>query len=326
MDLVTGGSGFIGTHLVKELLRRGREVRVYDLRPFSAGDCGWAPTDFVQADILDSDSLHQAMRGCRNVFHLAAIPHLWSRDSRIFDRVNRQGTETVVRVAKSSAIERFIYTGTESVLVPRNPMGPVGEDAQPVLREMIGPYCRSKCLAEQAVFGALRKGLNGIVVSPTLPLGPGDHSLTPPSRMILSFLQGKLPAFLDCALNFVDVRDAAVGHLLACEKGKVGQRYLLAGHNVTLAEFFRKLSRISGCPAPRFQVPYAVALGWSYVEEFFGKVTGRVPLSSVTGVRLCRRSLIFDGGNSWRELGHQPRPLEESLSEAVAWFRKRDGW
>jgi dihydroflavonol-4-reductase len=222
-----------------------------------------------------------------------------------------------------ATVRMLVYTGTETILAPRRHHGPIREETQSALRDMIGPYCRSKFLAQQAVLQAARSGLPALVVVPTLPIGPGDRNLTPPGRMISDFLQGKIPGYIDCTLNFVDVRDAALGHVFAAENGEPGRRYILSGHNLTLAEFFCYLSRESSRPPPRHRVPYVVALAWSCVEEWMGKLTGRTPQSSVTGVRLCRRSLAFDGTRTWQLLGHSPRPVEESIRDAVLWHQRR---
>ena len=322
MDLVIGGSGFIGSHIVNELMHRGNTVRVYDRAPFPS-DEAISPTEMVEGDILDFHKLSDAMEGCDRVFHLAAIPQLWHRDLEIFDAINRQGTENVIQAAKNTQIKQLIYTSTESILVPRNHEGLITEETQPHLGDMIGPYCRSKFLAEQAVFRCISEGFPALVISPTLPIGQGDRNLTPPAQMILNFLQGKIPAYIDCIMNYVDVKDAALGHLLAAEKGRIGRRYILAGHNVTLEEFFSLLGRVINRPAPKYRIPHAVALAFSYVDEFIGKMNGRTPRSSVTGVKLCKRSLAFDGSKTWQHLGHSPRPLEESIREAVSWHLQR---
>lgn len=322
MDLVIGGSGFIGSHLVKELVSRGKEVRVYDRHPFPP-DGEARPHDMIQGNILDFEKLSAAFKGCDTVFHLAAIPQLWHRSHKIFDQVNRQGTENVIQAAKRATVNQLIYTSTESILAPRDHEGHITEETQPSLSDMIGPYCRSKFLAEQAVFKVIEEGFPAVVVSPTMPIGPGDRNLTPPGRMVLNLLKGKIPAYIRCTLNFVDVRDVALGHLLAAEKGRTERRYILSGHNINLCDFFSLLSKEIGRPAPKYKIPYPVALAWSYVEEFVGKLTGRTPNSSVTGVKLCKRSLAFDGTKTWRILGHAPRPLEESIHDAVAWYQKR---
>ena len=321
MNLVIGGSGFIGAHLVRELIRNGEQVRVLDRDPFPV-DVPEQPEETVQGDILRTDDLFQAMQGCTTVYHLAGIPMLWARNERVFEQVNHQGTVNVLQAARKANIGRLVFTSTESILAPTHGNEPVTETADPQLEDMLGPYCRSKFLAEQAVFQAAREGLHAIVVCPTLPIGPGDRNLTPPGQMIRDFLQRKIPGYLDCTLNFADVRDMAIWHRLAARKGEPGRRYILSGHNLSIHDFFQHLSRESDLPCPRLKVPYAVALTWSYVEHYFSRLTGKKPKSSVTGVKLCRRSMAFDGSWTWKTLGHYPRPLEESIRQAVAWHRR----
>lgn len=320
MNLVIGGSGFIGSHLVQELVLRQEQVRVLDRDPFPA-DIEYRPDEMVQGDILTPGDLLSSMEGCTTVYHLAGTPQLWSRDVTVFDRLNRQGTENVIQAARQADIKRLVFTSTESILAPTHGNEPVTEKARPRLEDMLGPYCRSKFLAEQAVFKAAAEGLNAVVVCPTLPIGPGDRNLTPPGQMVTDFLRGKIPGYLDCMLNFADVRDMAVWHRLAAKHGEPGRRYILSGYNLSIYDFFQHLSRESGRPCPKLKVPYSVALAWSYVEHCFGLITGRKPKSSITGVKLCKRSLAFDGAWTWKNLGHQPRPLEESIRDTVSWHR-----
>lgn len=322
MDIVVGGSGLIGHHLVKELMRRGREVRVFDLHPFPR-DEKIAPSETITGNILDSRALYNAVKGCERVFHLAANPYLWDQNPEVFNQVNYQGTKNVIEAAKQAHVQRLIYTSTESILAPRHHKGLITEETQASLDDMIGPYCRAKFLAEQSVFQLAKEGFPAVVVCPTMPIGPGDWNLTPPGRMISRFLRGKIPGYIDCTLNFVDVRDAALGHYLAAEKGEPGRRYILSGHNLTLNELFSLLSQVSGIPAPRLKVPYFVALIGSYIEEWTCKLTGKMPQSSVTGVKLCRRSLGFNGSKTWHLLGHTPRPIEESIRDAVRWHQEQ---
>jgi dihydroflavonol-4-reductase len=296
MYIVIGGSGFIGSHLVKELTRLGHKVRVFDIRHYP-NDEEMAPPEMVIGNILDIKALSSAMEECDTVFHLAANPQLWDKNPENFDQVNHQGTKNVLQVAKKTNIKRLIYTSTESILAKRSWRGPITEETQPVMSELIGPYCRSKFMAEKAVFNEAEKGFPAIVVCPTMPIGPGDRNLTPPGRMIVNFLK------------------------LAAEKGQTNRRYILSGHNLTLAEFFSYLSLASGRPAPKIRIPYVVALAWSYIEEYLGKLFGRQPQSSVTGVKLCRRSLSFNGSRTRQQLGYTPRPIGESVRDAVEWHK-----
>lgn len=326
MDLVIGGSGFIGAHLVRMLKERGRKVRVFDLAPFPA-DEPERPDEIVLGDIEDAPVLEDVVCGCEVVYHLAANPNLWSRNPKVFDRINRQGTANVLHAVRKAGTQKLIYTSTESILVPettpKDHGGLVTEDVRVDISDMMGPYCRSKFLAEKLVFEETEKGLPAIVVNPTMPLGPGDRNLTPPGRMIRDFLQGKIRGYMDCTLNFVDVRDAALGHILAAECGEVGRRHILAGHNLHLREFFGLLAEHCDTKAPTFQVPYALALNFSRLEEAWGRLTGRTPMSSVTGVKLCKRGMAFDSSATWQRLGkHTPLPIAQTIADAVAWHKK----
>ncbi len=322
MDVVIGGSGFIGCHLVRLLLERGRRVRVADRAPFPE-DEPRPPDEFARVDITEPDGLGEAVAGAEVVYHLAANPDLWARDPSVFDRVNRQGTENVMAAVRARGVPRLVYTSTESILTPRGHRGPITEEVRARVDDMIGPYCRSKFLAEQAVFRLAEEGYPAVVVNPTMPMGPGDRNLTPPARMLRDFLSGRIRGYVDCTLNFVDVRDAALGHLLAAEHGLPGRRYILAGHDVSVRDLLARVGAMCGMAPPSLRVPYALALGFAHAEEAWGRLTGRRPMSSVTGVKLCRRSMAFDGSRTWRDLGgHVPRPLEASLADAVEWHRK----
>lgn len=329
-DLVTGGSGFIGCHLARLLVQSGRRVRVLDRAPFPADEPA-QPHEVHLGDITDPRAVARAVDGAQRVFHLAGLPILWSRDPDIFDRVNRGGTETVLEQARLAGVERFVHTSTESILTPRDRHQglrsagrscrvAITEDVLVTEADQLGPYCLSKFRAEQAVFRAAAQGFPAVVVNPTMPMGPGDRGPSPPGRMLRDFLSGGIGGYIDSVLNFVSVHDAALGHILAAEHGQPGRRYILAGHNLSILRLFELAGAMSGIRPPRMRVPLTLALGFAHAEEFWGRLTGRQPMSSVTGIRLCQRSMAFDGSRTWRELGgHTPRPLEESLREAVDW-------
>jgi dihydroflavonol-4-reductase len=188
---------------------------------------------------------------------------------------------------------------------------------------MIGPYCRSKFLAERCVLKLAKSGFPAVIVNPTMPIGPCDRNLTPPGQMIRDFLLGKIKGYMDGSLNIVDVRDVAAGHLLAMQKGISGRRYILGGTNLSVKDFFDRLAALSGCPAPHFKIPYFMALAFAYIEEAYANLSGRRPLSSVTGIRLLRRSLIFDSTRTWRQLGHTCYPVDETLKNTVFWHRQK---
>lgn len=322
--LVTGGSGFIGRHLVGLLRGRGERVRVFDLR--QPGQPDEAGIEFLQGDIADAAAVDRAVAGAGCVFHLAANPNLWARDPGDFKRVNLQGTLNVLAAAERHRPQRVVYTSTESILAGlrhRAAGGMIDETVALGVADMPGPYCRSKFLAEQAALKAARGGLPVVVVNPTLPVGPGDCLMTPPSRMLVDFLNGHTPAYLETALNIIDVRDAALGHLLAAERGRPGQRYILGGENVTMTALLALLEEVSGRPMPRRRVPYWLAYAYAALDEFVAdRVTGRPPRAPLAGVRLARDAMRFDNSLALAELGLEPRPLRDSLTDAIAWFQR----
>lgn len=326
MNLVTGGAGFIGSHLVAALLAEGEEVRVLE-RP--GADVGHLPLDRVEvvsADIRDHAALVRATRNCRQVYHLAADPNLWRRDVREFDAVNYHGAMNTIRAALDNGAERVLHTSTESILTPTGFNGGPVEQLELKESDIIGPYCMSKFRADTAVRQLAAAGAPVVLVCPTLPIGPGDRLLTPPTRMALAFCRGELPAYLNCRFNLVDARDVATGMIAAMRKGKPDRRYLLGGHNYQLADWLGVLGEQTGRSLPRWTVPYSVAMTVAYCSERWARhVTGRTPLATVTGVRLTRRSMFFDPAPTHKELGLAVRPAQESARDAVAWYRSL-GW
>ena len=263
------------------------------------------------------------MADVRHVYHLAGIAKLWSRDRSDFDRVNAGGTAIVMRVAAERRVERVVHCSTEAILLPkRHDTGAlIDETVRPKLSDMPGPYTRSKLAAEQAVFAALQSGLNALIVNPTVPIGPGDRNFTPPAAMLSMFLNGQSPAYLDCVLNLVDVRDVAAGMVLAAERGRAGERYILGGENVALRDLLILLERISARPMPKRAVPGWLALASATVTEWVADVlTKRTPAATLESVRLALRSGPFDSKKARSELGYAPRPLQETLADAVAWL------
>jgi dihydroflavonol-4-reductase len=324
--LVTGGAGFIGSHLVRLLVDRGEMVRVLE-RPGAAVD--HLPLDkveMVRADIRDRPAVDKAVRLCREVYHLAANPNLWTQKRGSFSEVNFRGTVNVLTAAWEAGAKRILHTSTESILTCTRQRGAIGRDQQVRLNDTVGPYCRSKLLAERHAMALARAGAPVVVVNPTLPVGPGDRGRSPPTQMILDFCRGKRHEYLDAGLNLIDVRDVAWGMVLAQERGVPGRRYLLGHENLSIREVFRLLAGLTGLPEPRCKVPYAMALAAAYVSEWIADVvTHKMPVATVTGVKLTRRVMHFDAGPSLAELGLRPRPVSESLREAVQWFREA-GW
>jgi dihydroflavonol-4-reductase len=324
--LVTGGAGFIGSHLVQRLLERGAEIRVLEHPRAAVEHLPLDRVELVRADIRDQQAVDRAVRGCIEVYHLAANPHLWTQRRGDFRQVNYQGTIHVLEAALAAGARRVLHTSTESILTRVRQTRPIAEDQHVTLRDVIGPYCRSKYLAERYAFRLARAGAPVVIVNPTLPVGPGDRGRSPPTQMILDFCRGKRREYLDAELNLIDVRDVALGMALAIERGRPGRRYLLGHDNISIRGLFAMLAHLTGLREPRWRVPYPVALAAAYVSELFADViTQRAPAATVTGVKLTRRHMHFDARRSLDELGLYPRPVQESLADAIAWFRSV-GW
>jgi dihydroflavonol-4-reductase len=320
--LVTGGCGFIGRHVVDALLAAGHEVAVLDP---AEGKALPAAAQHHRGSILDEPALQSAMAGRQWVFHLAALAHLWIPDKRDYQRINVEGTRRVLAAVRSAGVQRLVHTSTEAVLAATaDDFGRIDGSRAPLLAGQPGPYSRSKCEAELLALAAARDGLPIVIASPTAPLGPGDLRLTAPTQMLLDFLNGRHPAYLDCLLNLVDVRDVAAGHLLAAERGRVGARYLLAGRNLRLADLLARLQELSGRPMPRRRIPYWLA--WTAAalsEQVADRVTHRAPAATLNGVRLVRRPLAYAASLAQAELGWRARALSETLADAVADLQAR---
>ncbi len=302
------------------MLDRGHRVRILDIE--DAPDLR-AHAEVIQGSILDSHQFARALRGADRLYHLAGNPDLWTPRRSLFDEVNRAGTEMVMQAARGAALETIVHCSTESVLIGRRRANgaPVDESVELELGDMVGPYCRSKFLAERAADEAARLGLPVVIVNPTMPLGPGDRHFTPPTRMLHFLLTRSPPAYLDFRFNVVDVRDAAEGMALAAERGKVGERYILGGENVSMRDFLGIVAAASGRTMPRIPIPKWVALAASHASEMIADhVTSRMPTAPVTGVRLAARSLDFDTRRARTMLGFRTRPLAATIADAIAWL------
>jgi dihydroflavonol-4-reductase len=326
MILVTGGAGFIGSHLVSLLVEQGESVRVLERPGADVSHLPLSRIDLVKGDIRDLEYVRRAVRGCEEVYHLAANPNLWVQPRGLFRQVNYQGAVHVLEAAIDAGARRVLHTSTESILTRARQAAPIREDQVVPPGDVIGPYCRSKYLAERHAFLLARQGAPVVIVNPTLPVGPGDRGRSPPTQMILDFCRGKRKEYLDAELNLIDVRDVALGMVRAMKVGRPGRRYLLGHENLSILEVFRLLSELTGLPPPRRRVPYVVALVAACVSELVADTwTHRPPAATLTGVKLTRRRMHFDASSSLAELGVQPRPVRESLPDQVAWFREM-GW
>ena len=318
--LVTGATGFLGSHVARALAGRGEKVRVLvrassDLRALDGLDA-----ERFTGDLRDRPSLERALEGVHRVFHVAADYRLWARDPREIHESNVTGTQNLLDAARRAGVEKFVYTSTvATIAVPREGKLP-NEETQSSIHEMIGHYKRSKFEAEKCALRAMQSGLPLVIVNPTTPVGPGDWKPTPTGKIIVDFLNGRMPGYVDTGLNFVPVEDCARGHVLAAERGRVGERYILGGRNLTLKQLLDILSSASGRPAPRWKIPYAVAYVAGWIDTGISRILGREPQIPLEGVRMARHKMFVDASKAERELGFAPGPIEAALGRAVSWY------
>lgn len=325
---VTGASGFIGANLVHELVARGHQVKA--LLRASSDVRGLRGVGFERMDggLSDTGRLRAAMGGCDWCFHVAASYHLWLPDYGPMYAANVEGTRAVIEAAASAGCARIVYTSTVGCIgLPKPVAGrivPTDETAMASEAQMSNHYKRSKWQAEQVALELAGQGRPVVIVNPSAPVGPRDVKPTPTGQVIVDFLNRAMPAYLDTGLNWVHVRDVAVGHILAAEKGRVGERYILgnAEGNWTMKEAFSVLAALTGQPAPRVRIPYAVALGAAYVDETISRFTGKPPKAPLGGVRMAKYKMYFNPAKAVRELGMPQTPPRQALADAVQWFQE----
>jgi dihydroflavonol-4-reductase len=317
--LVTGAAGFLGSHVARQLVARGETVRVL-LRSTSTNRAiSDLSLEYVTGDLRDAASLDRAIAGVKRVFHVAADYRLWARRPKEIYDSNVGGTKNMLAAAKRAGVEQFIYTSTVATIAVDRPSLP-NEATDAKLEEMVGHYKRSKWLAEKEVRDAAKNGFPAIVAMPTTPVGPGDWKPTPTGKIVLDFLNGKMPGYVETGLNFVGVEECAAGHMLVSEKGKVGERYLLGGENLTLKQMLDALAGITGLPAPKLKIPHAVALGVAYADTAFSRLVGKEPQIPVEGVKIARHRMFVDCARAQRELGFRAVPVAAALERAVRWY------
>jgi dihydroflavonol-4-reductase len=277
------------------------------------------PLEYVTGDVRDKASLERAAAGMQRIFHVAADYRLWAKNKQDIYDSNVGGTRNLLEAAKQAGIEKFIYTSTVATIAVDRPELPT-EATNAKLEEMVGHYKRSKWQAEEEVRSAARAGFPAVIAMPTTPVGPWDWKPTPTGKIILDFLNGKMPGYVETGLNFVGVEDCAAGHLLVGEKGKIGERYLLGAENLTLKGLLDALEKITGLPAPKLKIPHGLALGVAYASTAFSRLMGREPGIPVEGVKIARHMMFVDCARAQRELGFKPAPLAAALERAVRWY------
>ena len=319
---VTGGTGFIGGNLVRTFLADGYQVRALARPNSDQRNLTGLPLEIVTGDLANAQQLAQQLEGCDVAFHVAALYSLWQRDAAAIYRANVVGTENLLAAARQARVKRFIHTSSVAAIgVP--PAGTLGTEAtQTTLAELVSDYKKSKYLAEQAALKAAREGLDVVIVNPSTPIGAYDVRPTPTGEIVLRFLQNRMPAYVHTGLNLIDVSDVARGHILAWQKGRTGERYILGNRNLTLKEMLDMLAAITGKPAPRFAVPHALPLAVAFIDEMIlSRWFGKTPQVSLASVQMSRKAMWYDASKAVSELGLPQTPIETALEKAVNWFR-----
>ncbi|HXM95192.1 MAG TPA: hopanoid-associated sugar epimerase [Candidatus Dormibacteraeota bacterium] len=330
--LITGAAGFLGSHVARQLVSRGDAVRVL-MRPSSTNRAiADLSLEYVTGDLRDKASLERAVSGVQRVFHVAADYRLWAKNPQDIYDSNVGGTKNLLEAAQRSGVELLVYTSTVATIAVDRPEHKTkkngtnmavwpNEFTDAKLDEMVGHYKRSKWMAEREVLEATKAGLPAVIAMPTTPVGPWDWKPTPTGKIVLDFLNGKMPGYVKTGLNFVGVEECAAGHLLVATKGKIGERYLLGGENLTLQQLLHTLADITGLPAPKWKIPHGLALSVAYAETALSGLLGRAPQIPVEGVRIAQHMMFVDCSRAQRELGFQPRPVAEALERAVRWYQ-----
>lgn len=322
VNLVTGGTGFVGAHVVRALLAKGLPVRCL-VRPGSRrANLEGLAVEVAEGDLTDGPSLARALRGVSTLYHVAADYRLWTRNPDELYRVNAGGTGNILAAAATEGVSRVVYTSSVGALgLTEN--GSPADETTPVSRdEVVGHYKKSKYDAERVAESWAAKGLPVVIVNPSTPVGELDVKPTPTGKLVADFLNRKLPAYVDTGLNLIDVRDVAEGHLLAAEKGRAGERYILGNRNMTLKEILETLARLTGLAAPRVKLPHVLPLAVAAVDTFLSQLVGREPTVSLESVRMSRHRMFFSAAKAVRELGLPQHPVEDALARACAWFRE----
>jgi dihydroflavonol-4-reductase len=318
---VTGATGFIGAVLVRELLDQNCEIKALVRTGSDRRNLDGLDIELFEGDLRDSGSLEKGLAGCDTLFHAAADYRLWTHDPESMYEANVQGTRNILEAALKRGISRVVYTSSVGTLGNPGDGTPGNEDTPVSFTDMVGHYKKSKFLAEREAESFIPKGLPLVIVNPSTPVGTLDIKPTPTGKIIVDFLNRKMPAYLDTGLNLIDVEDCAKGHILAARFGRVGEKYILGNRNMTLRQIFDMLEEISGIPAPRVRLPYTPVLIAAYINEAVSRVTRKPPLIPLAGVRMAGKFMFFDSSKAVMELGLPQTPVQSALEKAVNWFR-----
>ncbi len=321
--LVTGATGFVGSAVARALLADGWQVRVLARAGSQRGNLEGLAVEIATGDLAERASLDAAVAGCEALFHVAADYRLGARHFEDLYRTNVEGTRNLLDAARGAGVGRIVYTSSVATIGLPADGAPGKEDSPVGLEDMIGHYKRSKFLAEAVVRESVQRGQAVIIVNPSTPVGPGDAKPTPTGQLVLDAAGGRMPAFVDTGLNVVHVDDVAAGHLLAFRHGRVGERYILGGKDLSLREILGEIAGLVGRPAPRIRLPHAAVLPVAYVAEAFARVLGRTSRITVEGVRMSRKRMYFSSAKAERELGYRHRPPLQAFEDAIRWYRSQ---
>ena len=322
--LVTGATGFVGSAVARKLVGRGEKVRVLVRKSSDRRNLEGLEVEAIEGDLRDPASLAPALQGCASLYHVAADYRLWTRNPGELYESNVEGSKNIVLAGVEAGVRRIVYTSSVAVLGINKDTSPADEETPVALHDMIGHYKRSKYLAEEAVRALIaERGAPVVIVNPSTPIGPRDVKPTPTGRLVLEAAGGKMPAYVDTGLNVAHVDDVAEGHLLAFEKGVVGERYVLGGDDMTLQEILVEVARLAGRRPPRVRLPHTLVMPVAAVAQIWARLFGGEPMATIDGIRMARKKMYFSSQKAKRSLGYRPRPGIEALADAVAWFREQ---
>jgi dihydroflavonol-4-reductase len=323
LAFITGATGFVGSHVARALAEQGADLRLLVRANSNLKNIADLKADLVTGDLRDPASLEKGIAGCDVLFHVAADYRLWVRDPDAMYHSNVDGTRAILEAARKNGVRRVVYTSSVATMGFTQNGAPADESSPVSLDNMIGPYKRSKFMAEQVAIEAARGGLDVVIVNPSTPVGERDIKPTPTGRIVVDFLKKKFPAYVDTGLNLVDVKQCAYGHVAALEKGRSGERYILGGENLTLKQILDKLAAITGLPSPNIRVPYVLALATGVVDELVtGRIRGREPRATIDAVRMGRKKMFVSSAKAEHELGWKIVPVDDALQRAATWFRE----
>jgi dihydroflavonol-4-reductase len=321
ISFITGATGFVGAAVARVLLAKGHRLRALTRKDNDRRNFAGLDLEIIEGDLGQPETYREALKGCHALFHVAADYRIWVPDPATMHRINVDGTHALMEAALAAGVERIVYTSSVATLGIRSDGTSADETTPVAFSNMIGAYKRSKFLAEQDVGRMIRQyNLPAVIVNPSTPIGPRDVKPTPTGRIIIEAFRGAMPAYVDTGLNIAHVDDVAMGHWLAYEHGKIGERYILGGENLGLGEILAIIAKIAKRPAPKIKLPREVIYPIAYAMQAVARVTGRDPFVTVDGLRMSKKKMYFSSARAERELGYKARPAQEAIADAIAWF------